>query len=190
MGCLYQLSFPNGKTYIGITRSTAERRLKGHVKGSKNPRHLVTKAIAKYGVPKVETLIICDDWESLCSMEQRAIKVYAPAYNMTAGGEGVLDPHGEVRTKISAKSTEQWKSSAARQANAAANVATWADPQKRKSLGELRVAQWKTPEYRTKVTASIRRGKATQAIFHYGAISTRIAYGECILERRECSLIA
>ena len=36
MGCLYQLIFPNGKSYIGITIKTAEQRFKVHCQNSKN----------------------------------------------------------------------------------------------------------------------------------------------------------
>jgi hypothetical protein len=36
VGCLYQLIFPNGKSYIGITRKTAEQRFKGHCLTSRN----------------------------------------------------------------------------------------------------------------------------------------------------------
>jgi len=36
MGCLYQLIFPNGKSYIGITKKTAEQRFKDHCQNSKN----------------------------------------------------------------------------------------------------------------------------------------------------------
>lgn len=34
MGCLYQLIFPNGKSYIGITKKTAVQRFKGHCQNS------------------------------------------------------------------------------------------------------------------------------------------------------------
>ncbi|MHB1236934.1 MAG: GIY-YIG nuclease family protein [Gallionella sp.] len=36
MGCLYQLIFPNGKSYIGISSNTAEQRFKAHCQNSKN----------------------------------------------------------------------------------------------------------------------------------------------------------
>lgn len=34
MGCLYQLIFPNGKSYIGITNKTAQQRFKEHCRNS------------------------------------------------------------------------------------------------------------------------------------------------------------
>ena len=36
MACLYQLIFPNGKSYIGITKKTAEQRFKAHCLNAKN----------------------------------------------------------------------------------------------------------------------------------------------------------
>jgi hypothetical protein len=58
MGCLYQLIFPNGKSYIGITKKTAEQRFGGHCGNSSKgiteyPNYsLSEKAISdqKYGL--------------------------------------------------------------------------------------------------------------------------------------------
>lgn len=36
MGCLYQLVFPDGKSYIGITSKTAEHRFRGHCMNAKS----------------------------------------------------------------------------------------------------------------------------------------------------------
>ena len=36
MACLYQLILPNGKSYIGITKKTAEHRFKTHCLNAKN----------------------------------------------------------------------------------------------------------------------------------------------------------
>jgi len=96
MGCLYTLTFPNGKLYVGITSRTAAERFVGHIEES--VRHGSTKvvgnAIAKYDAENVviTELVQSDDWSELCAMERAHIKhlnTKVPhGYNMTDGGDG------------------------------------------------------------------------------------------------------
>lgn len=115
MGELYQLIFPNGKSYIGITHYTAKHRFCGHLNGARgsgsNPVH---HAIRKYNeVVEVKTLVVADDWDYLCDLEQKAIKAFNTklphGYNMTEGGEGTFGLfHSEdTRAKISASKTPE-----------------------------------------------------------------------------------
>lgn len=92
---LYRLTFPNGKSYIGITSGAVKRRVAKHVSQAKEGRRsAVSQAIRKYGAFKTEILVVAGDWSYLCDLEQRAIaafKTLAPhGYNLTSGGEGVL----------------------------------------------------------------------------------------------------
>ena len=96
-GCLYSLTFPNGKKYIGITSGALSRRLSLHKSHAKTGRAgAVYNAIRKYGATcfTAEKLVVASDWEYLCALEQKAIAVFktlAPhGYNLTAGGEGFL----------------------------------------------------------------------------------------------------
>lgn len=92
MGCLYMLTSPSGKSYIGISRNTAKQRFRGHV----NTTHptAIHLAILKYGekafTPK--TLLIADDLDYLKEMERRAIASFGTVspkgYNLTGGGDG------------------------------------------------------------------------------------------------------
>jgi group I intron endonuclease len=107
MGCLYRLTSPSGKAYIGITSKTADERWSVHQMRVREGRsQAIQKAIRKYGAEnfKVETLVIADDWQYLCDLERKAIIAFgtrAPTgYNLTAGGEGVLD---RVHTEEAAK---------------------------------------------------------------------------------------
>lgn len=109
MGELYRLEFPNGKSYIGITKQTAAQRFARHVKKTRaGQRNAVNNAIQKYGVDavRVVTLVVAD-WGYLCAAEKRAIEAFktrAPrGYNLTAGGEGVpgLPCSPSTREKIS-----------------------------------------------------------------------------------------
>jgi len=91
---LYQLKFPNGKSYIGITSKTAIERFKVHCRPSKDK--IVHKAIHKYGKDNVVITVLAtvDNWELLCLAEQEAIdkfNTFLPnGYNQTKGGEGNL----------------------------------------------------------------------------------------------------
>lgn len=50
MGCLYKLTFPDGKAYIGITTGTATERFSEHVYWARKGRtYCVNAAIRKYG---------------------------------------------------------------------------------------------------------------------------------------------
>jgi group I intron endonuclease len=111
-GCVYRLTFPNGKSYIGATRKTADERFKVHLSHSKrlsNSRHskAVHHAIAKYGVENVliETLLVAEITQCF-DFEIKAIekfKTRAPnGYNLTDGGEGVHGIDAVTRLKISA----------------------------------------------------------------------------------------
>ena len=94
---LYQLKFPNGKSYIGITSKTAEERFKEHCSKSSKCK-LVKAAIAKYGKESVQIIVIgeCDNYELLCLSETEAIDKFntfhenGKGYNLTIGGEGSI----------------------------------------------------------------------------------------------------
>jgi len=48
MGCVYKITSPSGKVYIGQTVKTLHERIKGHKKSSTNCT-LLKRAIDKYG---------------------------------------------------------------------------------------------------------------------------------------------
>ena len=108
---LYKLDFPNGKSYIGITSSTAKRRFRSHCQPAhrKNP---VQFAIHKYGKQNVKLTVLSsfDNWELLCLAEQEAIEKYKTTvdgngYNVTLGGDGdpIVNIYGQER-----KQREKW----------------------------------------------------------------------------------
>lgn len=95
LGALYKLTSPINKSYIGITKKTVKNRWKQHLKDTtRRINKPLYNAIDKYGPEnfKVETLVIANDWNYLCLLEQRAIKQYNTkipnGYNLTDGGDG------------------------------------------------------------------------------------------------------
>lgn len=106
MGILYQLSFQNGKKYIGVTESDyLSRRLGQHRyqarKGSKLPIHL---AWVKYGEPESQILQRISG-DALYQAEIDAIKHHgtiAPyGYNLLDGGQKSPSLNKEVAKRIS-----------------------------------------------------------------------------------------
>jgi len=115
MGCLYRLTFPNGKAYIGITTRTAEIRFKRHVDYSRNARRsAVHHAILKYGAENVvvETLVIADDLNYLRELEKRAVQKFGTlkpgGYNLTGGGEDSHFWAAETLAKATASQKRYW----------------------------------------------------------------------------------
>jgi group I intron endonuclease len=82
-----------GELYIGITTKSLKKRAKVHRDAAcVGSGWLIGAAFRKYGKNnlKFETLIVCPSWEYAQEMERRCIEVFKPAYNITAGGSGVL----------------------------------------------------------------------------------------------------
>jgi group I intron endonuclease len=107
MGCLYRITSPSGKCYLGITSKTAAERWTAHLQRTREGRsQALQKAIVKYGADAftVETLVIADKWDYLCDLERKAIAAFntkAPhGYNLTDGGEGIV---GRVHTETASK---------------------------------------------------------------------------------------
>lgn len=121
MGILYQLTFANGKKYIGITESEyLSRRIGQHRynsrRGSKLPVYL---AWIKHGEPDVQILQRLDG-EALYQAEIDAIKQYctiAPnGYNLLDGGQKSPALNPDVAKKISQASQKRWLDLAQREA--------------------------------------------------------------------------
>lgn len=92
---LYRLTFPNGKSYVGITSTRLRRRIALHKNHAKVGRQTaLCAAIRKHGMPKAETLVVCADWAYLCDLERDAIAAFGTlvpsGYNLSPGGEGTL----------------------------------------------------------------------------------------------------
>lgn len=96
----------NGKSYIGKTEKTLEKRREWHFASVKqNSKFAFHRALAKYGSDSFDWLIIdtANNLHDLNAKEQRYIKLYESfgptGYNMTAGGEGQTgwNPSNETR---------------------------------------------------------------------------------------------
>lgn len=106
---IYLLQFPSGKNYVGRTKSTAICRFRAHIIASRklSNRTAVACAIRKYGSDSVKIKILVQGlgWEDSAIVEINWIKklgtLASGGYNLTAGGEGLLNwaPSEATRTK-------------------------------------------------------------------------------------------
>ena len=110
MGIVYKLTFPNGKSYIGITTESLSRRVQRHVNYARAGKpYALSSAIRKYGEDSFSSEVIgnADNREELCMMEMfaiEALRTMCPhGYNMTGGGDGSsgVSPADNTRRKIS-----------------------------------------------------------------------------------------
>lgn len=95
----------NGKCYVGFTRETLHRRLRGHIRSARleKERHTyLHKAIRKYGEENfiIESLEEGEAKHLLSVRENHWITEIQPEYNLTLGGEGVIGyTHSEEAKK-------------------------------------------------------------------------------------------
>lgn len=137
MGALYQISFPNGKRYVGMTMADTHKRFWEHRYHAKRWTKLpIYDALRKYGdTAEFTVLAIADNREYLEVIERNAIRIMETklpqGYNLTDGGDGA--PMGntfqlgrkrslESRTKMSASSKGKKKSDSHREAIRAALI--------------------------------------------------------------------
>jgi group I intron endonuclease len=107
MGCLYKLTSPSGKSYIGVSCKGLEARWAKHVEHALGKRSagVLYAALRKYGPETFarEVLAEHDDFDALRAMETAAIREHATlapnGYNITHGGEG-------TRNRLSALARE------------------------------------------------------------------------------------
>lgn len=160
MGCVYELNFPNGKKYYGMTTKTAQERFLKHVEASRykdgaRGRHLVHKAINKYGKDSIEvnTLFESEDIEMLCLVEieiiENAFRDKFPIYNIATGGLGVKDFTGEVAKKIGKKAKERFSSNPKYREQSRENLLKLFDLENGgKSRSDFAKERWQKEEYK------------------------------------------
>lgn len=169
MGCLYRLTSPSGKQYIGIAHGTAHARWLRHIRDAlkDGADFAISRAIRKYGPEsfRVETLVIAER-PFLFELERRAIAKFqtkAPnGYNLSDGGESGAKGakwSPEKRAKHSAQLRASW-ASGKRKSPAPKNREHWKDPVLRARwiarLPEQARACWADPEIGAKMRQAVR----------------------------------
>ena len=132
IGCIYKITSPSGKSYIGQTIRPLAKRMDRHRDLKWGNCKLLKRAIKKYGwaAMKVER-IWTGPAEELDAMEVHFIAAHgtlAPkGYNSTIGGE--VNPMSSEAGRQSIK--DSWADPDVRAKHEAGRKAAWADPGKR-----------------------------------------------------------
>ena len=172
MGALYQITFPNGKSYIGITSKSAKRRFASHCSNSKRtppenyPLYRALRATDQSAV-KVQTLLH-GNWDYLQYMERKAIAAFGTkvphGYNVTEGGEGALGRPASDRQKAAVSAALKGKTrSPEHSANIAkAKIGTKHTEEAKRKIGAWGKGRTISLEARERIAAS-KRGKPRSA---------------------------
>lgn len=166
MGCVYQLCFPNGKSYIGKTKRTLAIRWTCHKSAAKSgKKNVLYNAIRKYGYENVEPKILfeSDDIEILNLLEIEFIGRLntnrVNGYNMTCGGDGVPELNEEASARRRQKMKESWTPERKEKLFEAIEKRDlssfidglrkfWSDPNNAKRVNEKRKLTLEKPEYK------------------------------------------
>lgn len=145
MGCVYLITSPSGKQYVGQTTQVLAERWRFHVwdavKRSGECRALA-HAIRKYGpdAMRIEALHQTEDLDELNRLEAHEIETRGTlrpgGYNLRTGG-GNSRPCAETRALLAKTTKATFADLALRQRMREANKATWSDPAKRKQQSKV-----------------------------------------------------
>lgn len=158
---LYQLTFSNGKVYIGQTVRTMNVRMAQHRTSAKRGSNLpVHNAWRKYGEPSVSILLECDCAEELHQAEidmiQKCGSLAPNGYNLSPGGDTAPSKSPEVAAKIATKARgrkiadttavsdairRNWQNDEYRQKVSDGLKASWND-ERRKAVSERFKSMW------------------------------------------------
>lgn len=142
MGLIYLLQI-NNKSYIGQTKQTFEKRLKGHRKTSKNPKDKsydlpLYRAIRKYGWEDLTSEIIEDGIDD-CDLNDREIYYIAEynsmtpnGYNMTSGGNQAMICSDETREKMRIAANKRYENLELHDKISEAAIKRFQNPEERK----------------------------------------------------------
>lgn len=163
-GIIYRLTFPDGKSYIGMTTHTIEWRLKRHEEWARKRDGKLQEAIRKYGMDAVHVEILAEvPREELAVSEMQAIAkhntVWPHGLNMSDGGDGGsrLIANSEVIRIQKMKATMATKEYKKKQRRIQAQV--WDEARRAARAEEVR-RKWQDPEYRE--TQRVARTKPMQ----------------------------
>lgn len=97
----------NNKSYIGITKRNLKKRISEHISSSRESTTVFHLAIKKYNLKNFNWVIL-DSTNSIEELKQLEIDYIAklkPEYNMTSGGDGIVNMSQDIRDKIRKSNT-------------------------------------------------------------------------------------
>jgi len=110
---IYCLTFPSGKSYVGITIHPDLRFRQHQTRAEAGAMYAVNHAWRKYGDPEMKLLAEAPHYEAAFSLEKkyiRELKTKSPhGYNLTDGGEGIVGRTEESLKKQGRKTSLKYK---------------------------------------------------------------------------------
>lgn len=171
---VYQLTSPNGKSYIGVAKDVLVR-FRTHARS----RHAIGKAIRKYGAEnfKIEILLIAEPevcYQFEIDLISRLNTLSPNGYNLVGGGKGIRQHSAEVLARMSASisaahsrpearalfstnASKQWSDPDVLKRSIERNKKTWSDPAKRAEHSTLMKNVFKSPDVRKKFSSAAKR---------------------------------
>lgn len=185
LGFIYQVKCKdNGKLYIGKAVHPVAQRWKTHCRDAASGRGwLLHNAIRAHQADAFEiTTLESVPVSALDEAERKWISVFnsqSPnGYNLTSGGDGIIDPSREVREKMSQSQKGRCANPARREQLGRYTRNAWADPATKEKWTAERLARqtdpvhvqklrdrsaraWADPEYRKKLAATYATRRIT-----------------------------
>ena len=164
----------NGKVYVGKTQKTLEKRWSEHCKSSRGKStSAIHRAIRKYGsgtfTLKVLATSVVSDLNRLERFWINSLTSISPnGYNLTAGGDGLLNPSAETLRKMSEKVKAAWKDPVKRAAINAARKDSYDTPERREKLSTAAKAMWNNPEFRERAPELYRQAWSPERRKQFG----------------------
>lgn len=191
MHYLYELSFPNGKSYVGIAVNP-RRRLGDHIRNARNGhQYPIHHAVRKHGSDSlVMRVLACGDADYIADLEIRAIAAFGSrfphGYNVALGGNISPTAAPEVREKIRQSKLRHWADPDYREHMRRAITGMVMTPEQNAKNGEAKRRNWADLDYRARTTVAhvgkaqseetrAKRGAAISAIWDRGREARTVA---------------
>jgi hypothetical protein len=163
-GVLYRVTHAaTGRVYIGRTTQAPRDRWLAHLraarKGSTGRFH---RALRKHGAEAFVFEVVTPPLPlyALNDAERRFIAEAGETFNLTAGGEGCLDPDPEVRQRLRAASARSLARPEVKAKLSKATASVWADPEARAARIAAQKASHASPEAKARRSENTRRAWA------------------------------
>lgn len=150
----------SGRSYVGVTRQRPEQRWAAHrADARRGAPTRFARALAKYGREAFDWSVIawCASIEIALEAEREEIARRRPAFNLTDGGEGTLNPSEETRAKMRGPKSEEHRAAISASATRRAQTA-----EGRAHLDAVRFTGGRAPDWvasdatRAKMSASAK----------------------------------
>jgi len=138
--CLYEMLFPNGKRYFGVTNNFSRRMSEHRGDARRGSNLLVHAAMRKYGAAVIARQVVVGTREYILDLEIKAVATYetekrSNGYNISLGG---YLPSEEMREQ-----------------NRQTQLRRYSDPKERLKLSQQTKGRIKTPEECARISAAL-----------------------------------